>query len=106
MLGAVRALAAEGWRVIELPVDAEGGLDQGAFEAALDDTVALVTMMHGNNETGVLFDVASVAERAHAVGALVHVDAGRGRAARGAVGPRCRLRGEQHDCSSSSRHAH
>jgi cysteine desulfurase len=42
---------------------------------AIDDNTALVTVMHSNNETGVLQQVAELAKLAHAVGAVVHTDA-------------------------------
>jgi cysteine desulfurase len=43
--------------------------------AALRDDTALVTVMHANNEVGTLQDIAAIAARAHARGALVHTDA-------------------------------
>ena len=36
---------------------------------------ALVTIMHANNEVGTLQEIAEIARRAHARGALVHTDA-------------------------------
>jgi cysteine desulfurase len=75
VLGAVDALAASGWTVVHIGVDSQGRLDEDGLVDALDASVALVSVMHANNETGVLFDVRRVADRAHAVGALVHVDA-------------------------------
>jgi cysteine desulfurase len=43
--------------------------------AALDAQTALVTLMHANNETGVLQPLAEVARAARAAGAVVHSDA-------------------------------
>ncbi|MDO9021581.1 MAG: aminotransferase class V-fold PLP-dependent enzyme [Myxococcales bacterium] len=43
--------------------------------AAIDERTALVTVMHSNNETGVLQPVAELAKFAHAAGAIVHTDA-------------------------------
>jgi cysteine desulfurase len=67
-----------GWRVTWLPVDADGRVRVEDAAAALDaagaDT-ALVTLMHANNETGVLQPVAEVAALAHRHGATVHTDA-------------------------------
>jgi cysteine desulfurase len=40
-----------------------------------DDNTALVTVMHSNNETGVLQPVAELARLAHARGAVMHTDA-------------------------------
>ena len=70
----LRALAARGWTVTALPVDATGRLVPGA-EGAVDDDTALVTVMHANNETGTLQPVAALAAAARARGALSHTDA-------------------------------
>src|SRR5262249_37677573 len=44
-------------------------------EAALDAETAVVTVMHSNNETGVLQPIAEIARAAHRHGAIVHTDA-------------------------------
>ncbi len=44
------------------------------LEAALRPDTFLVSVLLANNEIGVVQDVAAIAERAHAVGAIVHVD--------------------------------
>ena len=67
-------LERHGWRVTRVGVDAEGRVRASDVEAALDDTV-LVTVMHANNETGVLQPIAAMAEAARARGAIVHTDA-------------------------------
>ncbi len=69
------ALAERGHRVTRVPVDAEGRLDLGALAAAIDEDTAVVAVILANNETGVLQDVAKIAEAAHARGAWLHVDA-------------------------------
>jgi cysteine desulfurase len=56
-------------------VDASGKLDIPAFHAALSAQTALVTIQWANNETGVVFPVAELAEAAKAAGALFHTDA-------------------------------
>ncbi len=58
-----------------IPVDGKGRLDMAAFEAALSERVAVVSIMWANNETGVIFPVADLAGKAKAVGALFHTDA-------------------------------
>jgi cysteine desulfurase len=58
-----------------IPVDANGALDVAAYEAALTEDVALVSLMWANNETGVIFPVVELARKAKVVGALFHVDA-------------------------------
>lgn len=64
-----------GVKVHWVPVDAQGRLDEDAYARALSPRTALASVMWANNETGVLFDVARLAELAHAVGALFHTDA-------------------------------
>jgi cysteine desulfurase len=46
-----------------------------AARDAIDGGTALVTVMHANNETGVLQPVTELAVMAHAVGAVIHTDA-------------------------------
>lgn len=46
-----------------------------AAREATDGDTALVTVMHSNNETGVLQPVEELARLAHAAGALIHTDA-------------------------------
>lgn len=67
-------LASRGYEVSLLPVDGEGLLRLDALEAALDDRVALVSVMLVNNEIGVIQPLAEIAKLAHAHGALVHSD--------------------------------
>jgi len=57
VLNFAKHLARKGYRVTFLPVDDVGRLDLEAFSSALDDDVAIVSIMHANNETGVLFPV-------------------------------------------------
>lgn len=68
-------LAGEGYSVHVIPVDRPGRLDIAAYERALSERVALVSIMWANNETGTVFPVAELAARAKAVGALFHTDA-------------------------------
>jgi cysteine desulfurase len=68
-------LEAHGWRVTRLPVDAGGRVRVAEARAALAPGAALLTVMHANNETGVLQPVAELAALAHDSGALVHTDA-------------------------------
>lgn len=58
-------------------VDSSGRVDLDRLRAALDDTVTLVSVMAANNETGVVADLAAVAEvvRAGAPRAVLHTDA-------------------------------
>jgi cysteine desulfurase len=58
-----------------IPVDAAGRLDIDAYRAALGPKTAIASIMWANNETGVLFPVAELAEIANAAGVLFHTDA-------------------------------
>ncbi len=71
----LRELEARGVAVTRVPVDSDGRLDGDAFADALRDDTALAAVILANNETGVLQDVAKLAELAHARGAWLHVDA-------------------------------
>ena len=68
-------LKEDGWDVTVVPVDRDARVDLEALSGALRDDTALVTIMHANNEVGTLQDMAGIAKRAHARGALVHTDA-------------------------------
>ncbi|PON14523.1 cysteine desulfurase NifS [Candidatus Entotheonella serta] len=68
-------LAQHGFDVTYLPVDEAGVVDLQALEDALTDATALVSIMHANNETGVIQPIADIARLAHQRGALVHTDA-------------------------------
>lgn len=70
-----RALRHTGWQVDELAVDDQGRVDRAALSHALAAGVDVLSVMAANNETGVLQDVAAIAEQARARGALVHTDA-------------------------------
>lgn len=68
-------LAGRGYRVTEIPVDAEGHLDMERYEKSLNPDTAIVTLMWANNETGVLFPVEEAARMAREQGILFHTDA-------------------------------
>jgi len=70
-----RWLADHGYRVTEISVNPEGLLDLAEVEAALALDTAIVTVMHANNETGVLFPIERIAEMCRERGILFHTDA-------------------------------
>lgn len=76
---AVHRLAAqlrhEGYTVDEIGVDSNGRLDLAELEAKVNEGTALVSAMHANNETGVLFDIERICEIAASRGVRVHIDA-------------------------------
>jgi cysteine desulfurase len=57
-----------------IPVNSCGLIDEDAILQALDESVALVSVMLANNETGVVAPLARLSKAAHAVGAVVHSD--------------------------------
>lgn len=61
--------------VTRIGVDADGRARLDTAGEAIDGDTALVTVMHSNNETGVLQPVEQLARLAHAAGALIHTDA-------------------------------
>jgi cysteine desulfurase len=68
-------LERHGMRLTRIGVDVDGRARVEQARAAIDTATALVTVMHSNNETGVLQPVADFARLAHAVGAILHTDA-------------------------------
>jgi cysteine desulfurase len=58
-----------------VPVDSAGRLDLDAYRRVLGPKTAVVSMMWANNETGTLFPIEFLAERAREAGALFHTDA-------------------------------
>lgn len=68
-------LERRGWRITRAGVDGGGRVETDHILAALGPETALVTLMHANNETGVLQPLLSAAEAARRKGALVHTDA-------------------------------
>lgn len=68
-------LSTQGYKVTELPVDKNGILDLENLEKSLTSDTAIVSLMWGNNETGVIFPVEEAARMAHEKGILFHTDA-------------------------------
>jgi len=68
-------LERRGRRVTRIGVDGDGIAKVEEAREAIDSDTALVTVMHSNNETGVLQPVAELARLAHDAGAFIHTDA-------------------------------
>jgi len=71
----LRDLQRRGVHVSYLPVDSEGRLNPEALIETLTERTALVTLMWANNETGVLFPIAQIAEITRRRNILLHTDA-------------------------------
>lgn len=68
-------LKTKGYRVTELGVDGEGMLNLEELKAALTDDTAVVSIMHANNETGVIFPIEEIGEIVKSKGVVLHTDA-------------------------------
>ncbi len=70
-----RNLGKRGYRVTELNVDSEGRLEMDELKQAVDEDTAIVSIMHANNETGVVFPLEEIGTIVKEKGALLHTDA-------------------------------
>jgi cysteine desulfurase len=75
VLDPCRELARRGWSVTYLAPDRNGRVDPAQVQAALRADTVLVSVMHVNNEIGVIQDIAAIAALCAAHGAWLHVDA-------------------------------
>jgi cysteine desulfurase len=75
VLDACRQLEREGFEVTYLKPGATGIVEPGQVEQALRPDTLLVSLMHVNNEIGVVQDVAAVGALCRERGILFHVDA-------------------------------
>ena len=75
ILDTAHALKAEGAEVTYVNHDSDGIVDPDQISEAIRDDTVLVSIMHVNNETGVLQDIAAIGQRCHECGVLFHVDA-------------------------------
>jgi cysteine desulfurase len=75
VLDPCKQLEKEGFEVTYLQPDAHGVISPNQVEEALREDTILVSLMHGNNELGVLTDIAAVGELTRSRGVFLHVDA-------------------------------
>ena len=73
--GVYQYLGKNGYKVTEIPVDRDGTLDLDFLEKSITLDTAMVSIMWANNETGVIFPIARIAEICKANGVLLHTDA-------------------------------
>lgn len=74
-LDTLQALAARGWSITLVPVASSGLVDPAAIMAALRPDTVLVSVLHANNEIGVVQNLAAIGAVVKGHGALMHVDA-------------------------------
>ena len=75
VLNFCRNLGNRGYRVTLLPVDTFGRLEMDTLPGALDHDTAILSVMHANNETGVVFPVEEIGRLARLKGIVFHSDA-------------------------------
>lgn len=75
ILNTCKALEADGFRTTYLPVDSNGVVDVDALVGSLSSETILVSVMHANNETGVIQPVEHISEEVRKRGIVFHVDA-------------------------------
>ena len=75
VLDTCRQLEREGFEVTYLDPEPSGMINLDKLEAALRDDTVLVSIMHVNNEVGVIQDIAAIGELTRSRGILFHVDA-------------------------------
>lgn len=75
VLDSAQHLQSQGFEVTYLDVDASGLVDLAALKAALRPDTILVSVMHVNNEIGVIQDIEAIGMLLREHGVLFHVDA-------------------------------
>ena len=75
VLESCRYLVTQGWRVTWVKTNADGVVDPATLAAVLAPDTVLVSLMHANNETGAVQDVAAIGSVCRQRGVLLHVDA-------------------------------
>jgi len=75
VLNAAAHLGRQGFEVTRLSVDSQGLLDPDDVRRVIRPDTVLVSLMYGNNETGVLFPIASVGRICRQRGVTFHTDA-------------------------------
>ena len=75
VLDTCRQLEREGFEVTYLAPQADGLLDLKELEASLRDDTVVVSVMHVNNEIGVVQDIGAIGKMTRERGIILHVDA-------------------------------
>ena len=75
ILATCKALQSEGAEVTYVPVDSSGRVDPAEIAASITDRTLLISVMHANNETGVIQPIEEILALARDRGIAVHTDA-------------------------------
>ncbi|MGD8725320.1 MAG: cysteine desulfurase NifS [Desulfobacterales bacterium] len=69
------SLSKKGYQTTFVPVDGKGRLDKERLYSSLSEDTAVVSLMWGNNETGVIFPIEEISNEVKSRGILFHTDA-------------------------------
>lgn len=75
VLATCKILEAAGAEVTSLPADTSGRIDPDRVAAAITDRTVLISIMHANNETGVIQPIEEISALARKRGIVMHTDA-------------------------------
>ncbi len=65
----------KGYEVTFVPVNKKGHLDIDTLYSSMSGNTAIISLMWANNETGVIFPIEEIAEKANEKGIIFHTDA-------------------------------
>jgi len=75
VLNVCKYFGKQGYEVTELGVNKDGMLDLDELRDSIKDNTAIVSIMHANNETGVIFPIEEIGKIVKEKGVLFHCDA-------------------------------
>lgn len=75
VLDTCKFLEKQGWQLTVLPVDQDGLVDPADVSSAITDETVLISVMHSNNEIGVIEPVSEIGAIARNRNVLLHTDA-------------------------------
>ena len=75
VLDSLRRIEKSGYRVSSLPVEPDGLVALDRLERAITDKTILISVLHANNEIGVIQPVRAIGKLARTHGVILHVDA-------------------------------
>jgi len=75
VLNFCKAMYRKGYKITFLPVDKSGRLGLEDLKASITDDTAVVSIMHANNESGVIFPLNEIADIVKSRGVVLHSDA-------------------------------
>ena len=75
VLNTAKWLEKQGFRITTLPVDRSGLLDLERLEHALKKGASLISIIHANNEIGVIQPISEIGKLCHEHGSYLHIDA-------------------------------